>query len=84
MGKVNPESADAVIARASKVFAADKLSNTNISQLNSRKVEWIEFRRKNGFQRFKTVLENLKISHSDLSKDYQKQLDNIFKEIFKE
>lgn len=84
MGKGNPESADAVIARGSKIFAADKLSNTNINQLNSRKVEWIEFRRKNGFQRFKTVLENLKIPHSDLSANYKGQIEIIFKEIFKE
>ena len=34
MGRGNPESADAVIARDSKVFIADKLSETNKKQLN--------------------------------------------------
>ncbi|MBI5682045.1 MAG: CfrBI family restriction endonuclease [Deltaproteobacteria bacterium] len=34
MGKCNPESADAVIARDSKVFIADKLSETNKRQFS--------------------------------------------------
>jgi len=35
MGQGNPESADAIIARDSQVFIADKLSPLNISQLDS-------------------------------------------------
>ncbi len=42
MGRGNPESADAVIARDSRIFVADKLSDTNKAQLNSLKVEWVE------------------------------------------
>ena len=52
MGRGNPESADAVIARDSKVFVADKLSDTNKKQLTSRKVEWVELRSDGGFERF--------------------------------
>jgi len=44
MGKGNPESADAVIARDSTVFVADKLSETNKRQLNSLNVKWVELR----------------------------------------
>ena len=44
MGKGNPESADAVIARDSKVFVADKLSDLNKEQLDERGVEWVELR----------------------------------------
>lgn len=33
MGRGNPESADAVIARDSKIFVADKLSETNKNNL---------------------------------------------------
>lgn len=44
MGRGNPESADAVIARDSKVFIADKLSDTNKRQLDSLGVEWVELR----------------------------------------
>ncbi|MEK7572457.1 MAG: CfrBI family restriction endonuclease [Patescibacteria group bacterium] len=82
MGKGNPESADAVIARDSRVFIADKLSNTNKKQLNSRKVEWVELRSEDGFKRFETVLENLKIPHTKLLVNFNKKLDSILKEIF--
>ena len=63
MGKGNPESADAVIARDSRVFVADKLSETNKKQLNSRKVEWVELRAPHGFERFEKVLTALEIPH---------------------
>lgn len=83
MGSGNPESADAVIARGSKVFIADKLSEeTNINQLNSLNVEWVELRRENGFKRFKTVLENLDIPHSDISPDYESHLTETFNRVF--
>jgi len=83
MGRGNPESADVVIARDSKVFVADKLSNTNKKQLNSLKVEWIELRSDGGFERFDTVLKNLKIPHTKLPSDIDKKLEVVFKEIFK-
>lgn len=85
MGRGNPESADAVIARDSKVFVADKLSDTNKKQLNSQKVEWVELRNDNGFMRFETVLDHLKIPHGKLLKneDIDKNLGGIFKGIFK-
>ena len=82
MGRGNPESADAVIARDSKVFVADKLSDMNKKQLNSREVEWVELRSKNGFQRFKKILENLSIPHNELVKNIDKELKLIFKQIF--
>lgn len=83
MGKGNPESADAVIARDSKVFVADKLSETNKKQLNSLKVEWVELRNKDGYKRFGKVLENLKIPHEDFKGDVNSALKKIFQEIFK-
>lgn len=82
MGKGNPESADAVIARDSKVFVADKLSDTNKKQLNSLKVEWVELRAKDGYKRFKSVLQNLNIPHKELTGNINYILENIFKEIF--
>lgn len=83
MGRGNPESADAVIARDSKVFIADKLSDTNKKQLNSRKVEWVELRSDGGFKRFEIVLDHLKIPHQKLPENISKKLDIVFKEIFK-
>ena len=82
MGRGNPESADAVIARHSKVFVADKLSDTNKKQLNSLKVEWVELRSDVGFRRFETVLDHLKIPHDKLPENIDKELETVFKEIF--
>ncbi len=81
MGKGNPESADAVIARDSSVFIADKLSEQNKAQLESLDIEWVEFRNINGFKKFKSVLETLKIPHNDLINEYK--IDDILEEIFK-
>lgn len=82
MGRGNPESADAVIARDSKVFVADKLSDTNKKQLDSLGVEWVELRSDNGFKRFATVLKHLNIPYQDFSGDIGSRLSQIFKEIF--
>ena len=64
MGKGNPESADAVIARDSAVFVADKLSDTNKAQCDSLNVNWLESRGNNGSYRFKNLLENLGIPNT--------------------
>ncbi|MBU1754127.1 CfrBI family restriction endonuclease, partial [bacterium] len=83
MGKGNPESADAVIARDSKVFVADKLSDTNKAQLDSLKIGWVELRNTNGYKRFKTVLDMLKIPYTDYSgTNITTDLDLIFQTIF--
>ena len=83
MGKGNPESADAVIARDSKVFVADKLSETNKRQLDSLDVEWVELRDANGFQKFKSVLESLDIPFTDIDlRNLESDVERIFDEIF--
>ena len=82
MGKGNPESADAVIARDSSVFVADKLSDTNKKQLDSLKVGWVELRDKDGYKRFNKVLEDLGIPHKEFKGDANKELEKIFVEIF--
>lgn len=81
MGKGNPESADAVIARDSRVFIADKLSDMNKRQLNSLKVDWVELRSENGFQKFAEVLDALKISHGEMLEVSEENLENIFNDI---
>jgi hypothetical protein len=82
MGKGNPESADAVIARDSKVFIADKLSDLNKTQLDSLKVNWIELRSENGYQRFEKALQSLGIPYNRFSGDIDKKLTEIFALIF--
>ena len=82
MGRGNPESADAVIARDSKIFVADKLSDTNKKQLDALGIEWVELRSDLGFRKFETVLDNLKIPHNLLPENIDEALDTIFQEIF--
>jgi hypothetical protein len=84
MGKGNPESADAFIARESNIFIADKLSDKNKKQFDSLGAQWVELRDHNGYKRFKKVLENFKIPHKDFKGNLDKELDKIFKKIFKE
>ena len=66
MGKGNPESADAVVARNSDIFIADTLSDQNKSQLNLRGVYWLELKNHNAediIAQFKQILDNLDIPH---------------------
>ena len=67
MGKGNPESADAVVARDSSVFVADKLSETNKRQLDSLSICWVQLDESNGFMRFGKTLRDLKIPHTPLA-----------------
>jgi hypothetical protein len=82
MGSGNPESADAVIARATNLFVADKLSTQNKNQLDNLGISWVEMRSEKGFMRFKLALVKLAIPHKDIDKDFEKNLDEIFEEIF--
>jgi len=81
MGKGNPESADAVIARDSKIFVADKLSETNKNQLDSLNVEWVELRNEIGYRRFQQVLQNLSIPYTIEGSFTDESLESIFAEI---
>lgn len=83
MGKGNPESADAVIARDSGVFIADKLSDLNKKQLTTLGIEWVELRNSDGFKRFTTVLKNLGIPYKGFSGNIDERLPQIFKEVFR-
>lgn len=82
MGKGNPESADAVIARESKIFVADKLSDLNKAQLDSLGVSWVELRRPNGYEQFEAVLRRFDIPHKKFAGDLDAKLSEIFKQIF--
>lgn len=67
MGKGNPESADAVIARDSNLFVADTLSDQNKRQLDSLKIEWLELKGHTPTDietRFKQIIKKLDIKMS--------------------
>ena len=78
MGKGNPEGADAVHARSSKVFVADKLSDLNKAQLDDSEIHWVELRDESGYRRFEQVLTGLSIPCHPFEGDIQKALDKIF------
>jgi len=82
MGKGNPESGDAVIARASDVFIADTLSETNIKQLNSLGIEWAHLNAENGFLKFGEILKRLNIAHKDCVGDFETLIDRALNKTF--
>lgn len=82
MGQGNPESADAVIARDTHVFVADKLSDLNKQQLDNRGIQWVELRSENGYRRFYAVLRELGVPCQDFDGDLDTRLTEIFSEIF--
>ncbi len=78
MGRGNPESADAVHARSSQVFVADKLSDLHKAQLDDSDIQWVELRDENGYKRFEQVLTALSIPCQPFEGDIQSALDEIF------
>ena len=77
MGKGNPESADAVFARGSRVLVANKLSLTNKQQLDSHDILWVELQTQDGYKRFEDVLNALSIPCKPFTGDLQKALDKV-------
>jgi hypothetical protein len=82
MGKGNPEGADVIIARNSKIFVADKLSDLNKRQLSELKTHWVELRSMNGYKRFSNVLEELNIPHRKFDGEVNNKLEVIFTILF--
>jgi len=84
MGKGNPESADAFIARESNIFVADKLSETNKTQFDSLGAYWVELRSDEGFLRFEKALKGFRIEYTVPNLDnIDEQVDIILDEILK-
>ena len=81
MGRGNPESADAIFARESNVFIADKLSDLNKQQADKLNVKWVELRTNDGYKKFAKVLQELKIPYTDFNGNLDKSLDVILSEI---
>jgi hypothetical protein len=77
MGNGNPEVADAVIARESDIFVADKLSETNIKQLDSLNVHWTYLRSEKGYLRFGETLKAFNIPHSTPNDEHLDELLSV-------
>jgi len=82
MGKGNPESADAIIARDSNVFVADTLSQQNKNQCDKLGVNWVALRDKDGYKRFGLTLEKLGIPYKDYNGNLDVDLPRILDELF--
>lgn len=81
MGQGNPESADAIIARDSDVFVADTLSLQNKKQCEDRNICWVACRDKEGYKRFKLVLDKFKIHYTDYNGNLDEDLPKILEEL---
>lgn len=81
MGRGNPESADAIFARESNVFVADKLSDLNKREADRLNVKWVELRDENGYKRFGKVLDELGIEHTEFIGNLDEHLDIILSEL---
>ena len=82
MGRGNPESADAIIARDTNVFVADTLSQQNKNQCDQLGINWVALRDKDGYKRFGLRLKRLKIPHTDYKGDLDVDLQKILDELF--
>ena len=82
MGQGNPESADAVFARGSNIFVADKLSDLNKQSLDHWQIYWVELNGLPGFRKFGKILEYLDIPHKQSPIDIDQDLDAVFEEVF--
>ena len=83
MGKGNPESADAIIARNTDIFIADTLSQQNKNQCDQLGIKWVALRDKDGVRKFKTILEKLNIPHQDYNGNLDKDLITILGDLLK-
>ena len=83
MGRGNPESADAIFARGSDIFIADKLSDLNKQQADNSNIKWVELRSKNGFKKFYHILKELNIPCTKLTGNLDTKIDSILNNLFK-
>lgn len=84
MGKGNPESADAIFARDSRVFVADTLSDQNKAQSDRRGVFWVALNDEEGYKRMSCCFEALRIPYLDYTGDLGVDLDLIVDSLFEE
>lgn len=77
MGKGNPESADAVYARNSRVLVANTLSDLNKQQMDENGIFWVELKNADDYKRFAHVLNGLSIPCKPFTGDLQDALDKI-------
>lgn len=81
MGKGNPESADAIIARNTQIFIADTLSQQNKNQCDELNVAWVALREEQGFLKFEQILQNFDIPHTHYKYESNEKLNRDLDDI---
>ena len=84
MGKGNPESADATIARDTDIFVADTLSELNKQQLPQRDCHWVELRADEGYKKIFDIFTELDIPCIEFDGNLDQALDRIIPDVFDE
>ena len=77
MGKGNPESADAVYARSSRVLVANTLSDLNKEQMDANGIFWVELKNVDDYKRFEHILNAFSIPCKPFIGNLQVALDKI-------
>lgn len=75
MGRGNPESADAPMARDSRVFVADTLSEKNKQELDARGILWVEMCDASVIEQFAEVLKKLGIPYKPFKGNLQRAIN---------
>ncbi|MFW9971909.1 MAG: CfrBI family restriction endonuclease [Candidatus Odinarchaeota archaeon] len=85
MGKGNPESADAAMARYTHIFIANKISDTQKAELKENKILWIETQGNNKLlEDFSKILKELEIPNSPFNGKYTEHIDEYLDPILDE
>lgn len=82
MGKGNPESADAIIARDSSLFVADTLSEQNKRQCDQLGVCWVLLKENEGYKRIRQAFDKFRIPYTDYNGNLDKDLPLILDKLF--
>jgi hypothetical protein len=80
MGKGNPESAGAVIAKDGDAFVADALSKQNKNQCDQLEIHWVASHDANGYKRFKLDMEKLGVPRIEYNGNLDEDLSLILDE----
>lgn len=81
MGGGNPESADAIYARGTRLFVADTLSELNTTQADEKGIHWIALRTSGGYKKLAQCFTALKIPFTPLAADIDEKLSEKLEEI---
>jgi len=85
MGKGNPESADAAMARYTHIFIANKISDLQKEELKKKNILWLETQgNENLLEDFSIILGELEIPHTSFEENYKDHIDEYLDEVLED